>query len=165
MKNGGASVPWIIMKKVGPLPNKLMTLSRLQSECREVGMKCMMYQVSNSFNPLKVCACVPFSGVLLLSTSDSALVYCMLILKPMIDDLKQLSTEGFIGKVSETEHKVYAAIATFSADNLSAHMIGGFCMCLSFRSNLLLLYGNSLCCKTSNILLCMVYVAQVHLTN
>ncbi len=35
------------------------------------------------------------------------------ILKPLIDDLKQLSTEGFT--VSE-EHKVYAALATIAND-------------------------------------------------
>ena len=53
------------------------------------------------------------------------------ILKPMIDDLKQLSTEGFVVNICGTEHKVYAALATFSADNLSAHMIGGFRMSFS----------------------------------
>ena len=49
----------------------------------------------------------------------------------MLDDLKQLSTEGFIVSVGGKEHKVYAALATFSADNLSAHMIGGFRMCFN----------------------------------
>ncbi|KAJ8346571.1 hypothetical protein SKAU_G00279720 [Synaphobranchus kaupii] len=53
------------------------------------------------------------------------------ILKPMMDDLKRLSTEGIIIKVCGTEHKVYAALATCSADNLSAHMIGGFRMCFN----------------------------------
>lgn len=43
------------------------------------------------------------------------------ILKPMIDDLKQLSTLGFIVSVCGTEHKVYAALATLSAGNFSAH--------------------------------------------
>lgn len=52
-----------------------------------------------------------------------------MILKPMIEDLQQLSTEGVIINVCGTEHKVYAALATFSGDNLSAHMIGGFRMC------------------------------------
>lgn len=53
------------------------------------------------------------------------------ILKPMIDDLKKLSAQGFIVNVCGMEHKVYAALATFSADNLSAHMIGGFRMCFN----------------------------------
>lgn len=65
-----------------------------------------------------------------------------ILLKPMIDDLKQLSTEGFFIRVCGMEHKVYAALATFSADNLSAQMIGGFRV-FSLRSNLSLLYGNS----------------------
>lgn len=50
------------------------------------------------------------------------------ILKPLIDDLKQLTTEGFTVNVCGTEHKVYAALVTFSDDNLSLHMIGGFHM-------------------------------------
>lgn len=48
-----------------------------------------------------------------------------------IDDLKQLSTDGFTVNICGTEHKVYAALATFSADNLSSHMIGGFRMCFN----------------------------------
>lgn len=57
---------------------------------------------------------------------------CMdLILQPMIDDLKQLSTEGVTISVSGKEHKVYSALATFSADNLSAHMISGYSMCFT----------------------------------
>lgn len=54
-----------------------------------------------------------------------------LILKPLIDDLEQLSTEGFTVSVCGKEHKVYAALATVSADNLSSHMIGGFRMCFN----------------------------------
>ena len=54
------------------------------------------------------------------------------ILKPMIDDLKTLATEGFKVNWEGTEHTVYAALATISGDNLSAHMLGGFTM--SFNS-------------------------------
>lgn len=37
-----------------------------------------------------------------------------------------LSTESFIVIVYGKEDLIYSAPATFSADNLSAHMIGGF---------------------------------------
>lgn len=53
------------------------------------------------------------------------------ILKPMIDDLKQLSTEGLIISACGMEYKVYSTLATFSADSLSAHMISGFRMCFN----------------------------------
>ncbi|XP_049328494.1 uncharacterized protein LOC125787802 isoform X1 [Astyanax mexicanus] len=54
------------------------------------------------------------------------------ILQPVVDDLKKLSTEGFVLNVNGHECRINAALATFSCDNLSAHMIGGFTM--SFNS-------------------------------
>ncbi len=54
------------------------------------------------------------------------------ILKPLLNDLKKLATDGFTVTVDETEHTFRAALATLSGDNLSAHMIGGFTM--SFNS-------------------------------
>lgn len=54
------------------------------------------------------------------------------ILNPLLDDLKKLAIDGFPLDFDETEHRVRAALATLSGDNLSAHMIGGFSM--SFNS-------------------------------
>lgn len=59
------------------------------------------------------------------------------ILKPMINDLKRLSADGFTLSVCGSEHKIYAALANFSADNRSAHMIEGFRMCF---------YSDWICC-------------------
>lgn len=50
------------------------------------------------------------------------------ILKPLLDDLEKLSTDGFTFTIDKTEHTIHAALATLSCDNLSAHMIGGFSM-------------------------------------
>lgn len=50
------------------------------------------------------------------------------ILKPMLDDLKKLESEGFVVTVGGIEKTFHAALATFSADNLSAHMLAGFTM-------------------------------------
>lgn len=50
----------------------------------------------------------------------------------MLDDLKKLEREGFMITVGGIEQTVHAALATFSADNLSAHMLAGFTM--SFNS-------------------------------
>ncbi|KAF1391041.1 hypothetical protein PFLUV_G00064480 [Perca fluviatilis] len=55
------------------------------------------------------------------------------ILKPMLDELKILEIDGITIKVDGIEQTIHAALATFSADNLSAHMLGGFTM--SFSSN------------------------------
>lgn len=53
--------------------------------------------------------------------------FCLdVILKPMIEDPRHLSTESLIAIVYGKEHLIYSALATFSADNLSAHMIDGF---------------------------------------
>lgn len=54
------------------------------------------------------------------------------ILKPMLDDLKKLQIEGFKVTIGGIEQTIHAALATFSADNLSAHMLAGFSM--SFNS-------------------------------
>ena len=48
------------------------------------------------------------------------------IFTPLIDELKLLSTQGFEVAVDGQSHKFHAALATFSADNLSAHSIAGF---------------------------------------
>lgn len=48
------------------------------------------------------------------------------ILKPMIEDPRHISTESFIVIVYGKEHLIYSALATFLADNLSAHMIDGY---------------------------------------
>lgn len=53
------------------------------------------------------------------------------ILRPLTDDLKMLSTEGFTLIQDGVEHTMHAALTTISCDNLSAHMIGGFSMCFS----------------------------------
>lgn len=50
------------------------------------------------------------------------------ILKPLIDDLKKLSSEGINVLVDGSEKNVCAAVAVISADNLSSHLIGGFSM-------------------------------------
>lgn len=50
------------------------------------------------------------------------------ILKAMLDDLKKLERDGVTITINGIEQTFYAAIATFSADNLSAHMLGGFSM-------------------------------------
>lgn len=55
------------------------------------------------------------------------------ILKPLINDLKKLETEGIKVKVNGTEKTIHAGLATFSADNLSAHMLARFTM--SFNSH------------------------------
>lgn len=55
-----------------------------------------------------------------------------IILKPLLDDLKLLSTDGFDLMFSDKTFNVRAALASISGDNLSAHMIGGFSM--SFNS-------------------------------
>lgn len=60
----------------------------------------------------------------------------------MLDDLKKLGRDGITVTINGIEQTVYAAVAMFSADNLSAHMLGGFTM--SFNSHSLsLLHGNS----------------------
>jgi len=56
---------------------------------------------------------------------------CMLmryanIFTALIDELKMLSTEGFEVTVDGQVHKFHAALATVSADNLSAHSVAGF---------------------------------------
>lgn len=48
------------------------------------------------------------------------------ILKPLLDDLKKLSSEGLI--VNGMEKHVFGAVAAILGDNLSLHMIGGFAM-------------------------------------
>ncbi len=50
------------------------------------------------------------------------------ILKPLIDDLKKLSTEGINVLVDGSEKNICAAVAVISADNLSSHLICGFSM-------------------------------------
>lgn len=53
------------------------------------------------------------------------------ILKPLLNDLKKLSSEGFSVVVNGMEKTVHAALAVISADNLSSHMMGGFSMSFS----------------------------------
>lgn len=48
------------------------------------------------------------------------------ILKPMLDNLIKLERHGITITVDGIEQTIHAALATFSADNLSAHMLGGF---------------------------------------
>lgn len=48
------------------------------------------------------------------------------VLKPIIDDLKSLSHDGFTIGFDGTEQNIKVDLATISCDNLSAHMIGGF---------------------------------------
>lgn len=48
------------------------------------------------------------------------------VLKPIIDDLRSLSCDGFTITCDGIEQNIKAALATISCDNLSAHMIGGF---------------------------------------
>ena len=55
------------------------------------------------------------------------------IFKPMLDDLKKLEREDLTITINGIEQALYAAIATFSADNLSAHMLGGFMLFNSHR--------------------------------
>ncbi len=55
------------------------------------------------------------------------------VLKPMLDDLKKLERDGITIIINGIEQPLHAAVATFSADNLSAHMLGGFTM--SFNSH------------------------------
>lgn len=50
------------------------------------------------------------------------------IFKPLIDDLKKLSSEGITVLVDGVEENVCAAVTVISADNLSSHLIGGFSM-------------------------------------
>lgn len=55
------------------------------------------------------------------------------ILKPMLDDLNKLASDGITNTMDGIEQTIHAALATFSADNLSAHMLAGFTM--SFNSH------------------------------
>ena len=50
------------------------------------------------------------------------------ILKPLLDDLKKLSSEGLTIIVNGMEKHVFGAVAAILGDNLSSHMIGGFTM-------------------------------------
>ncbi len=50
----------------------------------------------------------------------------------MLDDLKKLESEGFVVTVGGIEQTIHAALATFSADSLSAHMLAGFTMSFNF---------------------------------
>ena len=53
------------------------------------------------------------------------------ILRPLILDLKELYTEGIAICVNERIHHLRGALATISADNLSAHNLTGFTSCFS----------------------------------
>ena len=48
------------------------------------------------------------------------------ILKPLINDLKFLATNGISVELNGSSIKVFGAIATVSDDNLGAHQLGGF---------------------------------------
>jgi hypothetical protein len=48
------------------------------------------------------------------------------ILKPLIDDMKTLETEGIMIKFAGMDTVLKGSIATISADNLASHQIGGF---------------------------------------
>ena len=48
------------------------------------------------------------------------------ILKPLIDDLKTLATEGISVDFNGCTIQIFGALATVSADNLGAHQLGGF---------------------------------------
>ena len=48
------------------------------------------------------------------------------LFSPLIEELKLLASKGLEGKVDGTKHHFRAALATVSADNLSAHAVAGF---------------------------------------
>eukprot|EP00112_Aurelia_sp_Birch-Aquarium-sp1_P011911 Seg250.10 transcript_id=Seg250.10/GoldUCD/mRNA.D3Y31 product="hypothetical protein" protein_id=Seg250.10/GoldUCD/D3Y31 len=53
------------------------------------------------------------------------------IMKPLIDELKILQTQGIKVKANHKEFNIFGAIATISSDNLSAHSLAGFNACFS----------------------------------
>lgn len=53
------------------------------------------------------------------------------ILHPLIQDLRNLFKEGILVSVNGQEIKLKCALATISADNLSAHNLAGFTCCFS----------------------------------
>ena len=50
------------------------------------------------------------------------------ILKPLLDDHKKLSSEGLTIIVNGIKKHVFGAVVAILGDNLSSHMIGGFTM-------------------------------------
>ena len=57
---------------------------------------------------------------------------CNSVLKPFIDDIKKLSSQGFFVTVGGNSYQYRAVLLAFLADNLAAHQIGGFKESMSF---------------------------------
>ncbi|XP_047126505.1 uncharacterized protein LOC124807880 [Hydra vulgaris] len=53
------------------------------------------------------------------------------IMKPLIDELIELSNNGIILKTNSMTHSLKVSLATVSADNLGAHALAGFRCCFS----------------------------------
>lgn len=56
---------------------------------------------------------------------------CSAVLKPFIDDLRQLADTGVTVEANGKPVTYYGALATVSADNLTAHALAGFSSCFN----------------------------------
>ena len=57
------------------------------------------------------------------------------ILRPVLDDLKQLETEGIYVKFDNCVHQFYGILTMVVADNLAASTLGGFFSAISVPCN------------------------------
>jgi hypothetical protein len=53
-------------------------------------------------------------------------------MQPFVDDLKTLYSDGVTLSIGGTERVFYGALLAFLADNLAAHLVGGFKQSMSF---------------------------------
>ena len=62
---------------------------------------------------------------------------CQEILRPVLDDLKKLETEGIYVKFDNCVHQFYGTLTMVVADNLAASTLGGFFSAISVPSTFL----------------------------
>ena len=53
------------------------------------------------------------------------------VLKPLLDDIKRLESDGISIELDGQQYHVFGSVVTFTGDNLSSHALGGFNTCFS----------------------------------